>query len=659
MGDLDSTSRVAVGRYELEVGPPAGTLIVSRGGDADPGDLARALRAKPARRGAIDRAESAEEAAARTADGLELLTDILKGVVLEPQRAVKHADLVLELIQRLDDEGRFADALRVARAVNGALALAMRWAELVGSLRGALHAAERLGDKPAIAWAHHELGTLHLAADDAASAERHLAQARTIRKLLGDKEGLAATEHNLGYLCRQLCDMLHEDRLRPRRWGGRRALVLAAVMTLCFFIVGAVATAIVKKPHDKPELIAWVQGQGRVVSAPAGIDCRGGRCDASFARGQRVTLTATARPGSHFAGWSGDCHGRHAACHVRLDHTRGVTAHFVAAPNTWKLHVDTVGDGRVTSGSPAIDCGTVCTTYVKEGSSIRLVAKPGPGSIFDGWSGPCPSTGPCVLKANDDVDVTARFKATSTSETRELTVKPTGTGRGTVTSSPAGIVCGRQCAASFPKDKQVVLKAVAADGSRFTGWGVPCTGTGRCTVTLHDSRTVTANFEENSPSNPRLTVNPVGEGSGTVISTTPGISCGQQCSATFPKGTVTLVAAPTKYSVFLGWDAPGCSRQRVCVVTLTQDTTVTVTFQPVRPPRLTTSSTGEGSITPPCSGGCPYDRGTTVTLTAVPAANHHVSGWTGCTQDASDPNQCVVTMSGDQAVSARFDQDEG
>jgi Divergent InlB B-repeat domain len=654
MGDFDSTSRVSIGRYELEVGAPAGTLVVSRAGDGDPGALARALREKPARRTAIDRAESAEEAAARTADGLELLTDILKGVVLEPQRAVKHADLLLELMQRLDDEGRLADALRVARAVNGALALLMRWVELVRSLRSALHAAEKLGNKPAIAWAHHELGTLHLAADDAASAERHLARARTIRKLLGDKDGLAATERNLGYLCRQLCDMVREERLPPPGWGGRRGLVLAAVMTLCFFIAVAVATAIVK-PHDKPELIAWVQGQGRVVSAPAGIDCHGGRCEASFAHGEQTTLTATARPGSRFAGWSGDCHKRHTVCHVRLDHTRGVTAHFVPAPHTKRLHVQKVGDGRVI-GSSRIDCGTACTTHVKKGSSIRLVAKPGPGSFFDGWSRPCPSSGPCVLKVNDDVNVTARFKATSTSETRQLTVKPTGSG--TVSSSPAGISCGTQCANSFPKDKQVVLKAVAADGSRFTGWGAPCTGTGPCTITLHGNVAVTANFETTSTPDPTLTVNPVGEGSGTVQSRSRGIFCGTQCSATFKKGTVALIETPDNGSVFAGWTGAGCSSARVCVVTLTQDTEVTATFHPAPPPRLTTSSTGHGTLTPACTDGCPYDPGATATLTAAPDATYHVI-WDGCTQDASDPNVCKVTMTQDRDVSATFDRDVG
>src|SRR5215217_3946604 len=103
MADFESTGRVPIGRYELEVGAPPGTLIVARAGHDDPGALARALREKPARRAAIDRAETAEEAAARTADGLELLTDILKGALLEPQRAVMHVDLLLELMQRLDD----------------------------------------------------------------------------------------------------------------------------------------------------------------------------------------------------------------------------------------------------------------------------------------------------------------------------------------------------------------------------------------------------------------------------------------------------------------------------------------------------------------------------------------------------------------------------
>lgn len=46
-------------------------------------------------------------------------------------------------------------------------------------------------------------------------------------------------------------------------------------------------------------------GDGSVSSSPAGIDC-GATCSDSFGAGEEVTVTATANPGSVFAGWSGD-----------------------------------------------------------------------------------------------------------------------------------------------------------------------------------------------------------------------------------------------------------------------------------------------------------------------------------------------------------------
>jgi YVTN family beta-propeller protein len=46
-------------------------------------------------------------------------------------------------------------------------------------------------------------------------------------------------------------------------------------------------------------------GSGTVTSSPAGISC-GTDCTESYSNGTMVTLTATADPGSTFAGWSGD-----------------------------------------------------------------------------------------------------------------------------------------------------------------------------------------------------------------------------------------------------------------------------------------------------------------------------------------------------------------
>ena len=59
-------------------------------------------------------------------------------------------------------------------------------------------------------------------------------------------------------------------------------------------------------------------GTGTVSSTPAGIDC-GLTCTASFDYNTPVTLTATADPGSTFAGWSGACSGVDPVCTVTVN----------------------------------------------------------------------------------------------------------------------------------------------------------------------------------------------------------------------------------------------------------------------------------------------------------------------------------------------------
>ena len=68
-------------------------------------------------------------------------------------------------------------------------------------------------------------------------------------------------------------------------------------------------------------------GSGVVSSNPAGINC-GLTCSASFNSGPSVVLTATANPGSIFAGWSGGgCSGT-GTCAVILNEAVSVTATF-------------------------------------------------------------------------------------------------------------------------------------------------------------------------------------------------------------------------------------------------------------------------------------------------------------------------------------------
>lgn len=81
------------------------------------------------------------------------------------------------------------------------------------------------------------------------------------------------------------------------------------------------------------------------------------------------------------------------------------------------------------------------------------------------------------------------------SNTKLLTIGKTGTGAGTVTSSPSGIDCGANCLAPYATNTTVTLTAVPSFGSRFAGWSGACTGSStQCQVMLNIDKTVIAKF---------------------------------------------------------------------------------------------------------------------------------------------------------------------
>jgi virginiamycin B lyase len=83
-----------------------------------------------------------------------------------------------------------------------------------------------------------------------------------------------------------------------------------------------------------------------------------------------------------------------------------------------------------------------------------------------------------------------------------LSIVPSGTGAGTVTSNQPGINCGATCSAGYYPTTQVTLSAVATTGSTFAGWsGGGCSGTNPCTVTLTANTAVTATFVQDTTTN--------------------------------------------------------------------------------------------------------------------------------------------------------------
>ena len=155
-----------------------------------------------------------------------------------------------------------------------------------------------------------------------------------------------------------------------------------------------------------------------------------------------------------------------------------------------------------------------------------------------------------------------------------LTVAKSGSGSGSVTSSPNGVDCGATCSASFAAGP-VTLTATPSPGSSFLGWSGDCSGTGSCTLSLNADQTATARFE----SDKRLTLAKAGTGTGSVGSSPAGISCGSGCASSFAYGTtVTLTASPAAGSAFAGWSGGGCSGAGSCTLTMSADQTTTASF---------------------------------------------------------------------------------
>ena len=85
------------------------------------------------------------------------------------------------------------------------------------------------------------------------------------------------------------------------------------------------------------------------------------------------------------------------------------------------------------------------------------------------------------------------------------------------------------------------------------------------------------------PASATLTVQRAGSGTGSVSG--PGITCGSDCTETYPAGTsVTLTATPGSPSTFTGWSGGGCGAANPCTTSITSSVAITATFTAAAPP---------------------------------------------------------------------------
>ncbi len=255
-------------------------------------------------------------------------------------------------------------------------------------------------------------------------------------------------------------------------------------------------------------------GSGTVTSVPSGISCAitngvtGGTCATTFPPNTVVTLNATPAGLSSFSGYSGACTAGTCTLTMTPGTTNNVTAQFTAPPVlTLSAATGSQGGGTLTSSPSGLSCTLSnaavtgsCNFAYALNTVVTVTQIPTSGSVFLNWVGACTGTGTCQVPLTASRAVQALYRLAVPGSITILS--GTGTGNGSVSSSPGGLACSIAngvksgiCRAIFPVGSTVTLVPVTNAGSTFTGFSGSCSGM-TCVLTVPENGdlTVTANF---------------------------------------------------------------------------------------------------------------------------------------------------------------------
>ena len=270
----------------------------------------------------------------------------------------------------------------------------------------------------------------------------------------------------------------------------------------------------VTPPAGPPLTLDIEEGEGTVVSNPAGINCSGSEGESctteEIAEGQ-VTLTASPAAGYRFKSWKGcdkknlpvtgnGVNGRQ--CTITLNGERSVSAKFV---KTWNVTIENGGNGKVSTKPGGALCLPNCsevTASFDEGKNVEVLSKPNKHFHFVEFGGDCSGSSCTLASISADHTVSASFAE----DTKyALSLAKEGGGQALVKTKPPGMVCSYTCgqlSASFYEGEVIEVKWKLGKGTSSIDWSSgagTCTGTseaveGVCTVTMSAARELVADL---------------------------------------------------------------------------------------------------------------------------------------------------------------------
>lgn len=184
-----------------------------------------------------------------------LLNHLSNWLQSAPQGMVvdKFASTLFYLIQRAGEKKQWKNVVIIGRWLEQLYALKKKWEGWLKILNLLRMAAQALGDKYLQGWVFHQMGSRSMCLGSKMEAQEFLKQALEVRKAIGDKAGLQATQHNMNVLMNVPAPVQQTPNPKPKPSTRSLARVFVGGTTAVVVTTALVLAGVYFYPTAEPE----------------------------------------------------------------------------------------------------------------------------------------------------------------------------------------------------------------------------------------------------------------------------------------------------------------------------------------------------------------------------------------------------------------------